>query len=262
MKQERIVLVTGGLGDIGKAIAQKFAQAGYFVIIHDLAEPERAEQEIAQWQIPLGQWLYGCVDSRERGQIQEAFDLMEERNHLPSTVIVNAGVVAPVSFLEMAPEQWSFHLDVNLTGAFHVAQETSQRWIAKGVGGTLLFTSTWVQDVPQSGISAYCVSKSGLKMLAKAMALELGTYGIRVNLVAPGIVDAGLSARLFREGRADPNAFTPHIPLGTLQTSEEVADVFWLLAQPEASYITGATLVADGGMSLFQFQPPHRKERP
>ncbi len=260
MQESRCIMVTGGLGDIGKATVLKFVHAGDFVILNDLLEVKAAETQIVSWGIPQEQWLYLCADCREREALHEAFDALEREGRLPSIVIVNAGVVAPVPFLEMSPEQWGFHLDVNLTGAFHVAQEIAQRWVAQKVSGTLLFTSSWVQDVPQQGISAYCVSKSGLKMLARTMALELGRYGIRVNLVAPGIVDAGLSARLFREGRADPNTFISHIPLATLQTSAEVADVFWLLAQPEASYITGATLLADGGMSLFQFHPPSSKE--
>ena len=97
-------------------------------------------------------------------------------------------------------------------------------------------------------------------MLAKTIALELAPYGVRANLVAPGIVDAGLSARLFREGKSDPQTFIDRIPLNALQSAEQVADAFWLLAQPEANYLTGTTLLADGGVSLFQFQPPKERE--
>jgi NAD(P)-dependent dehydrogenase (short-subunit alcohol dehydrogenase family) len=218
-------------------------------VLNDIHEPEVAEEVLQSWEMREGM-TYRKADCQNRSEVDRMFSSL---NSLPDIVVVNAGVVAPQPFLETTPENWDFHLGVNLTGAFHIAQVAAQRWVQSGQKGHLIFTSSWVQDVPQGGISAYCVSKSGLKMLAKTIALELGAYGIRANLIAPGIVDAGLSGKLFREGKADPNAFTQHIPLATLQTAEQVAEVFWLLAQPAADYITGATLLADGGMSLFQF---------
>lgn len=251
MTEPLSVLITGGLGDIGGAIARRFAREGYRIALNDIHHPDEAAKILETWDL-AGEVTYQKADCRNRAEVERMFATL---NFMPDIVVVNAGVVAPQPFLETTTENWALHLDVNLTGAFHVAQVAAQRWVQSGKKGHLLFTSSWVQDVPQGGISAYCVSKSGLKMLAKTIALELGAYGIRANLVAPGIVDAGLSGKLFREGKADPNAFTQHIPLATLQTAEQVAEIFWLLAQPAADYVTGATLVADGGMSLFQFQP-------
>jgi len=249
-------LVTGGLGDIGRAIALKFANNGWRVVVNDIAPRSEGEARLEGWNAPYGSLLYLSGDNANRAEVEALLDNIEAKWSVPELVIANAGVVTPAPFLEMTEEAWRTHLDVNLTGAFHIAQASARRRVERGIAGSLLFTSSWVQDTPQANISAYCVSKSGLKMLAQTMALELGRYGIRANLVAPGIVMAGLSGRLFREGEANPQEFIDRIPLNALQSAEQVADAFWLLAQPEAAYITGSTLFADGGMSLFQFQPP------
>lgn len=248
------VLITGALGDIGGATVRKFAAHGWQVALNDVVPAEDAKNRLDEWKIPAAR--YWQANNTDRSAVATMAAEIEASMGLPDVVIVNAGVVRPQPFLEMTDANWQEHLDVNLTGAFIVAQVLARRWVETGKAGHALFTSSWVQDTAQSGIPAYCVSKSGLKMLAKTMALELAQYGIRANIVAPGVVDAGLSAKLFREGISDPAAFTRIIPLGELQTAEQVAGVFWLVAQPESSYITGATLLADGGISLYQFRPP------
>jgi NAD(P)-dependent dehydrogenase (short-subunit alcohol dehydrogenase family) len=252
---EKTVLVTGALGDIGWATAQKFAAGGWKVVLNDL-DPlgETARQRAEQCQVESGMRFWSA-DNTDRAAVDAMLADIEVVFGLPTLAIVNAGVVMPMPFLEMTVENWDRHLHINLTGAFHVAQAVARRMVAVGTPGQILFTGSWVQDVPDPNIPAYCVSKSGLKMLAKVMAAGLAKHGIRVNTVAPGVVDAGLSAQMFRAGKADPAQFTRYIPLGALQTAEQVADAFWLLAQPEADYITGTTLLADGGGSLFQFKP-------
>jgi NAD(P)-dependent dehydrogenase (short-subunit alcohol dehydrogenase family) len=241
------------MGDIGKATALKFAANGWEVALNDLLSAHDALPQIATWDAPI--FHYWSADNAIRAAVDEMMTEIEATLGLPTVGIVNAGVVQPMAFLEMTEENWRYHLDVNLTGAFHVAQALARRLVAAKTPGRILFTGSWVQEVPRANIPAYCVSKSGLKMLAKTMALTLARDGIRVNVVAPGTVDAGLSAQLFREGKADPDEITRHIPLGALQTAEQVADAFWMLAQPEADYITGATLLADGGASLVQYDP-------
>ncbi len=252
----QVVLITGALGDIGWATAQKFAAGGWKVALNDVAPKEETARQRAEQCAGSEPMRFWAADNTDRAAVDAMLADIEATFGLPGIAIVNAAVVVSMPFLEMTLENWQAHLDVNLTAAFHVAQAAARQMVAAGKPGRILFTGSWVQDVPDPNIPAYCVSKSGLKMLAKVMAAGLAKHGIRVNTVAPGVVDAGLSARLFRAGKADVSTFTAHIPLGALQTAEQVADAFWLMAQPEADYLTGTTLLADGGGSLFQFKPP------
>jgi NAD(P)-dependent dehydrogenase (short-subunit alcohol dehydrogenase family) len=119
----------------------------------------------------------------------------------------------------------------------------------------LLFTGSWVGDVPSRQIMAYCVSKAGLQMLARCLALELAPHGIRANVVAPGVLDAGVSEQIFRDFPERRRPFEAMVPLGTFGTAEQVAQALVFLASDEATYITGITLRVDGGASLFNFNP-------
>src|SRR5262249_10342289 len=175
--QSKVVLVTGGMGDIGKATALKFAANGWQVALNDLISAHDALPQIATWNAPI--FHYWSADNANRAAVDEMMAEVEAQLGLPTVAIVNAGGVQPMPFLEMTPENWRYHLDVNLTGAFHVAQALARRLVATGTPGRILFTGSWVQEVPRAAIPAYCVSKSGLKMLAKVMALDLARCSIR-----------------------------------------------------------------------------------
>lgn len=114
----------------------------------------------------------------------------------------------------------------------------------------MVFTGSWAQDVPCKLIAPYCVSKAGVWILARCAARELAPYGITVNAVAPGIVDAGLTARELKDFPKFREEFMNLIPLGRIQTAEDVADVVGFLISPAADYLTGACIMADGGCMI------------
>jgi glucose 1-dehydrogenase len=145
---------------------------------------------------------------------------------------------------------------VNLTGAFLTAQAAARAMIAAGRGGHIVFMSSWTQDHPRAGIGGYCASKGGMKMLAKCLALELAPREIRVNLVAPGWVEAGLTAQNLERNPGLAPEIANQIPLGRLLPAEELAALVRLLCAEEAAYLTGTTLLADGGSSLCYRKPP------
>ncbi|HEV2471574.1 MAG TPA: SDR family oxidoreductase [Chthonomonadales bacterium] len=252
MSNNPLVLITGALGDIGIAAAQKFAAHGWRLALNDVHGESAALERLSRAGGELSA-RYWQADNRDRDAVEAMISSMEAELGLPAVTIANAGVVLPQPFLEMTVDNLQAHLNVNLIGSFHIAQAVCRRLAATGSRGLILFTGSWVQEVARPHIPAYCISKAGLWMLAKSMALSLAPSGIRVNVVAPGNVDAGLSAQLFRSGAANRAEYLPMIPLGALQTSEQVAGAMWLMAQPEADYITGATLLADGGASLFNY---------
>ncbi len=246
----RIILIVGGAGDIGRATANLLATCGATVVVADKrAESEAAADSLRQTAgVP-----YFHVEVRERASVEALFERLDGEGLGPDTVICSAGFVHNAPFLTVTEQDWQQTLAVNLTGCFHIGQVTARRMVAAGVRGAIVMISSWVQDIPWPEGTAYCSAKSGLKMLARCMARELAPHGIRVNVVAPGIVNAGLSRQVMEED-ADfrPRALRA-IPLGELQTVDQVAQALLWTCLPASDYMTGATLLIDGGCSLYAF---------
>lgn len=248
----RHIVVTGGCGDIGRAIGAELVDRGGRVTVFDVQEPPGTNAaDVAAFAAALarGDIAFERVDVRDRASVRTTL----ERIAPFDAVIGNAGISRSAPFLEIADEQWRDHLDVNLTANFHLGQEAARLMVARGAGGTIVFTGSWVQEVPWPEIAAYSASKAGLAMLMRSMALELAPHGIRVNVIAPGIVAAGMARHQMDHEPQYASRVANIIPLGRMQTPEDVARAAAFLCSDEASYMTGATLLVDGGCSLFQF---------
>ncbi len=253
MLSGKTALITGGAGDLGNEMALHLAQAGAQVALWDMKGMALAAARIKRVAGVGRRTLYQQVDVRDRAAVEAAFaELVAELGPV-DIVCVNAGIVESAPFLEIAQESWFRHLDVNLTGAFNVAQAAARRMVAEGIQGRIIFTSSWVADIPWPEITPYTVSKAGLNMLMKQMARELAGYGIRVNAVAPGIVKAGLAGKQLREEPQYAARVSKAIPLGEPGTPVEIAQAVVYLAGPQTGYMTGTVLLLDGGCSLFQF---------
>jgi NAD(P)-dependent dehydrogenase (short-subunit alcohol dehydrogenase family) len=196
---------------------------------------------------------YFPVDVRERASVEQLFCNLEQAGLSPQIVICNAGFVHNAPFLDVTDEDWEQTLAVNLTGCFLVGQVAARRMVAAGIRGKILITSSWVQDVPWPEGTSYCTSKSGLKMLARCMARDLAPHGIRVNTIAPGIVNAGLSRQVMEQDPHFRNRALRAIPLKELQSPDQVAQAMLWSCLPASDYMTGATLLIDGGCSLYAF---------
>lgn len=155
-------------------------------------------------------------------------------------------------FLETTDGDWRAVHDINLAAAFAVGQEAARLMLGQpsgGQGGRIVFISSVNEFAPNAGLAAYAASKGGLKMLARVMALELAAHGITVNLVAPGTIETDLN----RDALAEPSwraAKEALIPARRIGTPSDIGGVVAFLASAAASYVTGATLVADGGLTL------------
>jgi NAD(P)-dependent dehydrogenase (short-subunit alcohol dehydrogenase family) len=239
----RGIVVTGGAGDIGNAIAHRLHADGAVVTVFDLAAPEDVADRLAP------EMSYAQVDVRDRDAVDQALAAIDRLD----VVFSNAGTVRSAPFLEVTAEDWDAHLAINLTGSFNLTQAAARLMAERGQPGHIVLTGSWVQDVPWPEISAYSVSKAGLKMLAKSAARELAPHRIRVNVLAPGIVDAGLARMQLETDPAYAARAGVVIPLEELQTPAQVADAARFLASDEAAYMTGAVLLVDGGCSLFRF---------
>lgn len=246
---QKTVLVTGGAGDIGQAIAKRLASQGMQIVLLDLAAQE-AGDAVA---LGLGNGItYRTCDVTVRAHVAAVFAAQSD----VYAVIVNAGVVLGAPFLDYSVDHWHTTMAVNLTGAFHVAQAAVQHMArqdrdAHGVRGKVLFTGSWTQGRPCPRSAVYGASKAGVQMLAQCMAQELAPEGILVNVVAPGAVDGGITRRTYTQHPAFHDQMAAMVPLGTLQPVDSVAGAFAYLCSPDADHITGATIVVDGGLSLL-----------
>lgn len=242
------VAVTGAGGDLGGAMAVELARRGAHVTMLDrLAEADAAERIAAVR--AAGTCAYRQVDVTDRAGVDEALAAVDPLD----VAIGNAGIVDAAPFLEVSQAQWQAHLDVNVTGCFNVGQAAARLMVERGTPGHIIFTGSWVGEIPWPEISAYSVSKAGVRMLARAMARELAGDGIRVNVVAPGIVMAGMARRQYETDPDYARRASVVIPLGEFGTAEQVAKATAFLCSPDAAYMTGSVLLVDGGASLFQF---------
>jgi NAD(P)-dependent dehydrogenase (short-subunit alcohol dehydrogenase family) len=249
----KTALVTGGAGDLGNEMALHLAQAGASVALWDIKPRSQVAGRIKRVADSGAHTLYQQVDVRDRAAVDSALQTVAGELGEINIACVNAGIVESAPFLDVALESWKRHLDVNLTGSFNVAQAVARRMVAASAPGRIIFTSSWVAEIPWPEITPYTVSKAGLNMLMKQMARELAVHGIRVNAVAPGIVRAGLAGRQLQEEAQYAARVAKVIPLGEPGTPVEIADAVLYLVSPQAAYMTGSVLTLDGGCSLFQF---------
>lgn len=248
----RTILITGGAGDIGRATAGLLATYGAIIVLADQHGPAEAAARLPCTSTG-GALPYFQVDVRWRPSVETLFRALEENDLAPDIVICNAGIVHNAPFLEVTEHDWEQTLAVNLTGCFHVGQVAARRMVAAGVRGKIIMTGSWVQDIPWTEGTSYGTSKAGLKMLARCMARELAPHGIRVNTVAPGIVNAGLSRQVMDADPLFAQRALRAIPLRELQSVDQVAEAALWMCLPASDYMTGATLLVDGGCSLCAF---------
>lgn len=233
-------IVTGGANGIGLACAQTLAAAGAEVWIFDL---ERENPRV----VAAGFGANGHpADVTNRASLEAAF----EAAGAPDIVIANAGTAALAGLTETSVSEWQRVIDVNLSGVFHTMQIGATMMKPRG-GGSIVITASTNSFDGEPDLSAYNASKAGVLGLLRTAAGELGPHGIRVNAVCPGLIRTRLNDEF-----ADPGGlkdYFRHIPLGCYGTPAEVANTVVFLASDLASYVTGATLMVDGGQMATKF---------
>lgn len=235
-----LAVVTGAGGGIGAAIAAEADRRGFAVAVLDV-DGDRA----------------GAVAGELTGARSFAVDVTDEPaveavlgslDAVPALVVSNAGIVRFGPLLDLSLADWRAVVDVNLTGTFVVCRAAARRMAAAGAGGSIVAITSMNGVVPGPSSGAYTATKAGASMLVGQMAIEWGGRGIRVNAVAPGLIDGGMSGPIY----ADPefrSAREGRVPLGRLGTEDDIARAVMFLAGEDAAYVTGQTLLVDGGVT-------------
>ena len=247
----KTILITGGAGAIGQVVVSVLAEHGAAVAVNDVVDAAQARAVLPALGTDRARVQYYRADATQPEPVAGLFDRIEAAQGLPDIVCCHAGMVEAFPVQTYALERFDQLMQVNLRSAFIVAQAAAQRWMAANRAGLLIFTTSWVQDVPWPEITPYTASKAALKALMRGFARELAPRHIRANAIAPGIVAAGLAQRQWDTDPAYRARAEKAIPLGYMQPPESVAHAFLFLCSPLASYLTGSVLLADGGCSLY-----------
>jgi 3-oxoacyl-[acyl-carrier protein] reductase len=239
----RVSVVTGAAKGIGRAIAIALARRGAIVVPGDLLGQEltAVEQEIES---AGGKAEAMVFDVTDRAAVEAAFGRVLERFGRIDILVNNAGIARDQLLIRMKPEEWDAVLSVNLTSAF-VCTQAVLRPMMKQRSGRIISIGSVVGQMGNVGQANYAASKAGIIGFSKAVAREVASRGITVNVVAPGLIDTDMTRALPESVRND---WASKVPLGRLGTPEDVASAVCYLASDEAAYITGQVLPVNGGM--------------
>jgi 3-oxoacyl-[acyl-carrier protein] reductase len=240
---EKTAIVTGAGRGIGKGVARKLLAEGACVSICDV-NGERMRETVEQLS-KFGRVDGRTVDVTQRDQVEAFVQEVVERYGALDILVNNAGIAVFQPFLTIDDQAWRRTLDVNLNGVFLFSQIAARRMAELG-GGSIVHMASTNGLLGEAGLAHYNASKAAIILLSKTMAIELAASNIRSNCVCPGFIRTELAM----EGGMSPAeiaAYQAKIPLGRIGTVEEVANAVAFLASDEASFITGAELIVDGG---------------
>ncbi|HWZ50276.1 MAG TPA: glucose 1-dehydrogenase [Granulicella sp.] len=243
----RVAIVSGSGSGIGAAIAERFAREGASVVLDYRGHIEQAQETKAKVEAAGGRAILVQADV---AKIADGANLVEQAwQQLGSCDILvnNAGIEKPGVLLEVTEADYDAVLDVNLKGAFFLTQAFVRRLREARRPGTVINISSVHEDMAFPNFTTYCMSKGGMRMMMRNLAVELAPMGITVNNIAPGAIKTPINAALLAD-KVKLEALLATIPLGRMGEPEDVAGVALFLASAEAAYVTGSTYFVDGGL--------------
>jgi NAD(P)-dependent dehydrogenase (short-subunit alcohol dehydrogenase family) len=244
--QGDVAIVTGTSGGIGAAIARRFVLEGASVFGLDIAEPAS--------QLAVSGATYAKVDITDRSAVDRfVVDVVARSGKIDILVHAAAKLGGSGPFLEIGQADWESYIATNLTGCFNIAQAVARAMTEKGVRGRIVLLGSVSSFAAEPGAAPYVASKGGVRMLVKAMAVDLAPHGIAVNLIAPGPITVPCNAELF-SSPALKRSFRRNLPTQAPGHPDDIANAALFLAERRSGFTTGSELVVDGGL-LSQILP-------
>ena len=254
---EQVAVVTGGAQGLGARCAARLAEAGAAVAVWDY-DVAGAEVTVAKIEAAGGRAVAIRCNVADVTSVDEAASATVDQLGVPQLALAAAGVINLAPFLDVEVADFSRVISVNLTGVFLTVQACARRMAAAGLPGSIVTVSSVAGRGPRPDQAAYAASKAAVISLTQSAAVALAPLGINVNAVCPGVVDTEMTRRNARErgavhGMTGDEALRQllnRIPLGRMQTQDDVADVVEFLLSRAASYVTGQALNACGGLEF------------
>ncbi|MFE9277599.1 SDR family NAD(P)-dependent oxidoreductase [Paenibacillus glucanolyticus] len=240
--QSKVVIVTGGASGIGEAAVRLFVKEGASVVIADFSDRGQAVSD--ELSAAGFNTLFVKTDVTKEQDVANMVEQTVKQYGRVDILFANAGIAHDAPADQLTMENWQRTIDINLTGVFLCDKYVIQQLLLQGSGGAIVNCGSIHSHVGKAGVTAYASAKGGVKLLTQSMGADYASRGIRVNAVCPGYIDTPLI-----QGRTE--AITQHLvglhPMGRLGQPEEVAKAVLFLASEDASFITGTTLLVDGG---------------
>ena len=241
----KTAVVTGGNDGLGREMVLALARLGWDVAFNYLTGTDKAESLVAEVET-IGRRALGLrSDVGIKADVDGFYEAVSDWGGTPDVLVNNAGVQTWSSLLDLAEEDWDRVIRTNLKGCFLNTQAAARRMVAAGTGGAIVNLGSGCNRLAFPRLVDYTASKGGIEQFTKAAALELGPHGIRVNCVAPGAIE---TARTRAEAPDYAGQWSPLTPLRRVGTVEDVAAAVVWLAGPQSAFVSGQTLLVDGGV--------------
>jgi len=243
---EKIALITGASRGIGRACAAKLARDGYAVCINYLERRDKAEELRDMLNAEGCRTMICQADVADKAAVNAMAEAVRTQFGPISLLVSNAGTAGQMQFQDVTETQWNRYFDVNVKGAYNAVQAVLPDMLHAHAGSIVTVSSMWGLRGASCEV-VYSATKAALIGLTRSLAMELAPTGIRVNCVAPGVINTDMVQPLGQETLTELARMTP---LGRLGTPEDIAEAVYYLAAEHAGFITGQVLTADGGFIL------------
>ncbi|WP_324674196.1 SDR family oxidoreductase [Hymenobacter sp. GOD-10R] len=253
----QVAIVTGASSGIGAGVAKSLAADGATIVVNYHSDEEGANKTKQEIEDLGGKAIIMQADVSKEEEVQKMFKQTIEQLGTVHILINNSGLQDDAKFVDMTLEQWNKVISVNLTGQFLCAREAAREFIRRGpqpeiskATGKIICMSSVHEVIPWAGHVNYATSKGGIMLMMKSIAQELAPHKIRVNSIGPGAIATPINLSA-RDTPEEEKSLLTLIPYGRIGEPKDIGDVAAWLASDEADYVTGTTIFADGGMTLY-----------